>query len=168
VPPRKRSVALFPTARDTDAELDAQLEQSVPDAFDPGYEGHKLRISGVPWPEVAKHIGAGTGERAMRVVSAYLQKAAAAQSATNMQEAMQLQLDRYEAIVRAYWSPAIDDRDEKAALVVLRALERLDRLQRLTDGDVAVTKETLVVSADPGEYVKQLQQVVEARTLTRS
>jgi hypothetical protein len=47
--------------------------------------------------------------------------------------------------------------------VVLRALERLDRVLRLTEGEHAASQETLVVSADAETYARQLQQFVEER-----
>jgi hypothetical protein len=168
MPARTRKPTIAPTLKVTDAELDTRLAESVPSAFDPGYEGHMLRVAGTPWREIAEKIGAPGPEQAQRIVSTYLSKAARAQSTGQMQEALQTQVDRYEAILRSWWGPATTERDEKAALVVLRAMERLDRVLRLTDGDVTVTKETLVVSADPSEYVKQLQEVVESRTPKRS
>jgi hypothetical protein len=167
MPARTRKPTIVPTPTITDAELDARLAESVPDTFDPGYEGHRLRVAGMPWRDIAEKIGAPGPEQAQRTVSAYLSKAARSQSTAQMQEALQTQLDRYEAILHSWWGPATTERDEKAALVVLRTMERLDRVLRLTDGDLTVTKETLVVSADPSEYVKQLQEVVDSRTSKR-
>jgi hypothetical protein len=160
-PARKRRAPK--SRRDDDADLDAQLTQLVPDVADPGYEGHKLRVQGYSWVEIAKAIGSSTPRGAVTVVSRYLQDAAKAQSATQLQEALQTQVDRYEAILKAWWPAALDDLDEKAATVVLRTLERLDRVLRIVDGDVSVSRETIVVSANPAEYVKQLQGVVAAR-----
>lgn len=177
MPPRTRKPTIKPTPQHTDKELDAQLVENVPDTFAPGYEGHQLRVAGIPWADIAKQIGSPTPRAAMDTVSRYLQEAARAQSANQQQEALQTQLARYEAVLRAWWPAATDGvevidesgtkirkLDEKAALVVLRAMERLDRLLRVADSDVVISKETLVISADPAEYIKQLQEVVEART----
>lgn len=147
----------------SDAELDGQLIEAVPDAFSPGYEGYMLRVAGAPWAEVANAIGSPSQQAAVATVSAYLRTVAAAQSAQQQQEAMQLAVDRYETVLREWWVAGTKGKDDKAAGIVLRALERLDRLQRLTDGDMVVTKETIVVSADRDEYIRQLQQVVEDR-----
>ena len=73
------------------------------------------------------------------------------------------QITRYEAVLAAWWEKATTGHDEKAANVVLRALERLDKVLRLDKGEHAVSQETLVISADPEAYAKQLQQVVEER-----
>jgi hypothetical protein len=78
-------------------------------------------------------------------------------------EYFQTEIDRYEAVLAAWWERGTTGHDEKAANIVLRTLERLDRVLRLTDGKHAVSQETLVISADPEAYAKQLQQVVEER-----
>jgi len=78
-------------------------------------------------------------------------------------EYLQTQIERYEAVLSAWWDRATTGHDEKAANVVLRTLERLDKVLRLDKGEHAVSQETLVVSADPEAYAKQLQQVVEER-----
>ena len=78
-------------------------------------------------------------------------------------EYLQTQIDRYEAILAKWWDRATTGHDAKAANIVLRALERLDRVLRLGDGEHAVSQEALVVSADPETYARQLQQFVEER-----
>lgn len=149
--------------RGTDADLDAQLVDNTADAIDPGYDGHMMRVAGVPWAQIARRIGSPTPAAAMATVSKYLSEAAKAQSAQHMQEALQTQVDRYEQILQAWWPQATDLLDEKAATVVLRALERLDRVLRLTDSEMPVSRETIVVSGNPEEYVKQLKAVVQDR-----
>ena len=78
-------------------------------------------------------------------------------------EYLQTQIDRYEQVLSKWWDRAINGHDAKAANVVLRTLERLDRVLRLTEGEHAVSQETLVVSADPETYARQLQHFVEER-----
>lgn len=73
------------------------------------------------------------------------------------------QIDRYERILATWWERATAGHDGKAANIVLRTLERLDKLLRLTEGDHAVSQESIVISANPEAYVAQLQQVVEER-----
>lgn len=177
MPPRVRKPRPKAVSVDTDKELDAQLAEYVPQVIDPGYDGHLLRIAGLPWAEVAARIGASSARSAMQSVSKYLQQAARSQSAVQQQEALQTQLDRYETILRYWWDAATvgvevtlengqttRHPDKEAAFVVLRTMERMDRLQKLADSDVTVTKETLVISADPAEYIKQLKEVVAERT----
>lgn len=152
-----------PIALNSDAELDALLEENTPSAVDAGYQGHLLRVAGLPWAAVAAQIGSPSTRAAVHTVGQYLQRAAAAQSAQHMQEALQTQVDRYETILAAWWQAGTAGQDEKAARVLLSTLERLDRIERLVDGEVIVTRETLVVSADEGSYVRQLQGVVAER-----
>ena len=147
----------------TDAHLDARIAEVSGEVFDAPYEAYLLRMKGVPWPEVAKQTGYGSGNSVAMAVSVYLQKAALAQSAQHLQEALQLQIDRYERVLHEWWELGTTGHDEKAAMIVLRALERLDRVQRITEGDTIVTKETLVISADPDEYVRQLQEAWETQ-----
>lgn len=73
------------------------------------------------------------------------------------------QVDRYERILASSWERATTGRDWRAAMIVLRALERLDKLLRLGDGEHSVSTESVVISANPEEYAKQLRQVVEDR-----
>jgi hypothetical protein len=163
MPPRKKK-PLVDVPQDTDSELDAQLAEHAPDVIDPGYDGHRMRVAGVPWSEIATKIGSSSASGAMQVVSRYLTAAAKAQSASQMQEALMTQVDRYETILHSWWELATTGKDEKAATVVLRAMERLDRILRLADGEVSISRETIVVSANPEEYVKQLQGVVSERS----
>ena len=44
---------------------------------------------------------------------------------------LQTQIDRYEQVLSKWWDRAINGHDAKAANIVLRALERLDRVLRL-------------------------------------
>jgi len=161
--PRKPRVRKMKVDRGGDADLDDRLVDSTPTVIDPGYDAHMMRVAGRPWAEIAQKIGSATPSAAMYVVSRYLQEAAKHQSAQHMQEALQTQVDRYETVLRSWWKLATDGHDEKAAGVVLRAMERLDRVLRLTDGDVTVSRETVVVAADPASYVEQLKQVVADR-----
>jgi len=141
----------------------AAIEAASPaaDAFDPAYEAHMLRVSGLPWDEVAGATGYATPGAAARAVSSYLSKAAANQSSQHLQEALQTQVDRYEKVLSSWWTLGTTGKDEKAAGVVLRALERLDRLLKLTDADTVVTRETLVISADRDEYIAQLKALTD-------
>lgn len=76
---------------------------------------------------------------------------------------LQMQVDRYEKVLFEWWDRATTGHDVRAANVVLRTLERLDDLLRLTKGDHAPSQESVVIAADHDAYVKQLQQVVEQR-----
>lgn len=62
------------------------------------------------------------------------------------------------------WERATTGQDARAANIVLRTLEKLDRLLHLGEGDRARTsQEAIVLSADPEGYLRELQQLVEDR-----
>jgi hypothetical protein len=152
-------VSLVPT----DADRDRRVAEAAPAAFDPPYEAFKLRQAGVPWIEVARQTGYPTPGAATIAVSHWLGKAAAQQSAQHQQEALQLAVSRYEKILQEWWLLGTTGHDEKAAGILLRTLQQLDRVQKLTDPEVQITRETLVISADPAEYVKQLKAAAAER-----
>jgi len=114
---------------------------------------------GSSYDEIAEQLGYANRGSAWKAVDRGLR----VQRDLRADEYLQTQIDRYEAILARWWDRATTGHNAKAANVVLRALERLDRVLRLTEGEHAVSQETLVVSADPEAYAKQLQQVVEER-----
>ena len=141
--------------------LDSEFTPS--EVFDAAYKAHMARVGGATWEEAAKASGYPSAMAAGRAVTSYLQRAAANQSAQHLQEALQTQVARYEKVLSSWWQLGTDGHDDKAAMVVLRALERIDRILKLTDGDVQVTRETLVISADPDEYVAQLKAMTDGK-----
>jgi hypothetical protein len=143
------------------AVVDSEFSPSP--TFDAAYEAHMVRVAGGTWEDAAKACGYPTAMAAGRAVTSYLQRAAAAQSAQHLQEALQTQVTRYEKVLSSWWQLGTTGHDDRAAMVVLRALERIDRILKLTDGDVAVTRETLVISADKNEYVAQLKALTDGK-----
>jgi hypothetical protein len=142
--------------------MDSQYTPS--DTFDAAYKAHMARVAGKSWEDAAKAAGYPSAMSAARAVTSYLQRAAANQSAQHQQEALQTQVTRYETVLASWWQLGTTGHDDKAAMVVLRALERIDRVLKLTDSDVAVTRETLVISADPDEYVRQLKEMTDGKS----
>jgi hypothetical protein len=150
--------------RSPEAQMEVIDKEYTPSpVFDAAYEAQMARVAGKTWEETAKATGYPSPMAAARAVSSYLQRAAANQSAQHLQEALQTQVTRYETVLASWWQLGTTGHDDKAAMVVLRALERIDRVLKLTDGDTAVTRETLVVSADPDEYVAQLKAMTEGK-----
>ena len=145
----------------TDTERDAEVVLAADGmAFDPAHEAHKLRITGMPWREVAHKTGYPTADAAAGAVARYLQKAAGNMTAEQQHHALTLQIDRYEAILNNWWEAGAGaGRDDSAATIVLRTMAQLDKIQRLGEPDVVVSKETIVISADPEEYVRQLKEM---------
>ncbi len=118
-----------------------------------------LHNEGLSYEDVADELGfAGRGS-AWKAVDHGLR----AERDERANDYLQTQVDRYEAILAAWWEKATRGHDAKAALVGLRALERLDKVLGLGHGEHSSPQETMVISADPEAYVRQLQQVVEER-----
>ena len=118
-----------------------------------------LHGEGCSFDEIAEQLGYSNRGSAWKAVDRGLR----VQRDLRADEYLQTQIDRYEAVLATWWEKATTGQDAKAANIVLRTLERLDKVLRLGDGDIVASRETLVVSANPKEYAKQLQQVVEER-----
>jgi hypothetical protein len=127
------------------------------------YAAHLLRMQGVSWRDVAQQVGYASISAASGAVSNYLSRAAAARSTAQAQEALQTQVDRYEAVLSHWWEAGTSGHNKDAAAVLLRTLSQLDRILRLGDNEVTVNMNTVVISADRDEYIAGLQAVVEAR-----
>lgn len=135
---------------------------AVPEVFDPAYEAWKLRQQGLAWIEVAKQTGYATTPAAKLAVSTFLQQANLERATEQRAEALQLSIDRYEAVINAYWSAAVTERKAEAAAVILRAMAQSDRVQRLAEDEISVTApRTIVIAGTPEAYVAKLQAVVE-------
>ena len=114
---------------------------------------------GCSYDEISEQLGYANRGSAWKAVDRGLR----VQRDLRADQYLQTQIDRYEAILARWWDRAINGHDAKAANIVLRTLERLDRVLRLTEGEHAVSQESIVVSADPAAYSRQLQHVVEER-----
>jgi hypothetical protein len=121
--------------------------------------GIELHDAGHSYDEIAHELGYSGRGAAWKAIDRGLR----AQRDLRAGDYLTTQIDRYEAILRQWWEAGTTGHDAKAANILLRTLERLDRVLRLTDGEHAVSQETLVISADPEAYARQLQQVVGER-----
>src|SRR4051794_24694075 len=104
-----------------------------------------LHGEGGSYDEIAEELGYSNRGAAWKLVD----RGVRAQRDLRADEYLQLQIDRYEAVLATWWSRATTGHDGKAALVVLRALERLDKVLHVTEGDHAISQESVVISADP-------------------
>ena len=145
------------------------------DVFDPAYEAHKLRMRGMPWREVAIRTGYDSESAAVLAVGHYVSKAATAIDIAQKREALAMQLQRYEAVLDAWWSAgvppttasgvALASLDEKAANVVLKTLAQIDKLHHFdTEESGTAAPEVIVIGGDPAQYAAGLRAVVEAES----
>jgi hypothetical protein len=134
----------------------------TPAVFEPAYEAHRLRLTGLPWREDAGLTGYATDATCMMSVTAYLQRAALAQTADMARLALTTELDRLDAQQSRWWTKALDG-DEKAANVVLKIIAQRSRLLGLEDADrrAGSTARTIVITGSAEEYVAQLREITE-------
>ena len=92
------------------------------------HEAHQLRLGGTPWPEVARAVGYINAQVAQMAVNAYLQKAVAERATVDRQLALQLELDRLDALHAALW-PAALRCDLRAVNLILQISDRRARLE---------------------------------------
>lgn len=115
----------------------------------------ELRIAGYSYEQIAQVLGFANRASACKSVNNGLR----ARRDGLAGEYLQLQIDRYETILRAWWDKATTGGEVKAANMVLHALERIDRLLRLERAEMDVAPETVVISADPVQYVEDLKRL---------
>lgn len=119
----------------------------------------ELHAEGRSFDEISGQLGYANRSAAWKAVDRGLRAERGARAADYFQR----QLDRYAAITDAWWDAATAGRDPKAANVVLRVLERLEKLLRLDDRDQTTEGETIVISADPAQYVEDLKHIDQER-----
>ncbi len=143
-------------------KLAAVPEPAVTVVFEPAYEAHRLRLSGLPWREVAGLTGYSSDVAAINAVTTYLQRAAIGQSAEQARLALATELDRLDALQVAWWPRALDG-DASAANVVLKVIAQRARLLGLEDPDrrTATGPRTIIITGNAEEYVSQLREIAE-------
>ena len=118
-----------------------------------------LYAEGHSYDDIAEELGYSHRGSAWKAVD----RALRAERDLRAGDYLQTQVDRYEAVLCRWWEQATTGLDPRAANVVLRVMERLDKLLRLGDGGPVGAPETIVISGSPDEYVKQLREAVESR-----
>lgn len=137
-------------------------------AVEPAHEAYLARLSGLPWRAVARKVGYVSATTARLAVKNYLERAAFDRSEDERREALELAIERSEAVLAAWWGKATEGHDKDAAALVLRTLDQLSRLQRLESQDAAPAARTIVIAGSPEEYAAQLRQVLERRKAAKA
>lgn len=129
--------------------------------FDPAYEAHRLRLTGMNWREVAKLTGYGSEASAKVAVTAYIQRAAMLQSEEQARVALATELERMDALTESWWGEG--QRDEKAANVLLRISAQRTRLYEMLFASKEATSSprTIVITGDSEDYIAGLRAIVE-------
>ena len=143
----------------------------------PAYEVHQLRMQGVPWREATELLGYASETAAKMAVPAYLARAATEIDTDQKREALQTQLDRYEAVLRAWWkqgttpvdvvvgTQVVQVMDDRAAATVLKTLAQIDKLYNFgADESGMKAAEIIVIGGTPEQYTAGLKALAEAET----
>lgn len=166
-PPAKKAPAKRPARKATDKTpagttraLTVVGSETV--VFEPAAEAYQLHLTGVAWPEVAAKTGYADGRAANVAVVRYLQKGIAERSDEQRQAAVQLELDRLDALQQPYWSPALHG-DLDAANFVLKVIAQRGKFLKIGETEEKDTApRTLIISGDSANYVAKLKQMIEA------
>jgi len=136
----------------------ASLEVEV---FEPAYEAHKLRLTGMGWRDVARLTGYADEDTAERSVAYYLSKAAAEMTQEMRQAALRTALDRYDELLQAWWSRALR-LNPVAVNGVLKLLAQRAKLEGLEATDeTPKTSQTIVITGNSEEYVTRLKALAD-------
>jgi len=138
------------------------MGHSDPDdeTFDPRYEAHRLRLTGMPWKQVAARTGYMNETTCMLAVKGYLQSAALTLSNQQKAEALATEIARLDELQSAWWQSALLQ-DEKAANVVLKIIAQRSRLLGLEVDEKAeqTGNKTILVMGGTREYTKALKNL---------
>jgi hypothetical protein len=145
-------------------EAEIADEVGFVEVVDPAHEAFQLRMTGLPWREVAVRTGYRTEANATMAVRRYLARGAADRHVDERAEDYRLAIERHEAVLAAWWDKANVDLNPKAAIIVLRCLNQLNVLQRLTEPEVSVKSEqTIVIAGSPEQYAAKMRAIAEGR-----
>jgi hypothetical protein len=127
--------------------------------FDPAGAAHRLRVDGIAWSDIALATGYSSAAVCQMAVTAYLQKAAVRRTPEQQQAALQLELDRLDALQRGCWLAATngDVKSAHLALKIIAERARLLGLDRIPEGGQSTT---IVIGGTTEEYIAGLKQVV--------
>lgn len=122
---------------------------------------HKMRIAGATWKEAADAVGYNSPTSAQVEVKKMLQTVGLRQLTERRQEAFDLEDDRLESLHFTYWGRAMAG-DDKAADIVLKIIGqrmRLWGLDQMHTTPATTGKQTIVISAEPQEFIRDLKIV---------
>jgi hypothetical protein len=136
------------------------------EAFDPAHEAHRLRVDGIAWSDIALATGYSSAAVCQMAVTAYLQKAAVRRTPEQQQAALQVELDRLDALQRGCW-PAATTGDVKSAQLALKIIVERAKLLGLDRISEDAQPSTLVIAGSEQEYIAGLKQVIAATDSTQ-
>jgi hypothetical protein len=159
-PARKTAAKKAPATRTSTSRRKPSASPEV-EVFEPAYEAHKLRLTGMGWRDVARLTGYADEDTAERSVAYYLSKAAAEMTQEMRQAALRTALDRYDELLQAWWSRALR-LNPVAVNGVLKLLAQRAKLEGLEATDeTPKTSQTIVITGNSEEYVTRLKALAD-------
>lgn len=122
------------------------------------YAAHQLRLGGLPWAVVAEKAGYANAASANVEVKAFLQRAALHRDSALREEALNLEMDRLDALQAAAWGAAMTG-DLKAIDSCLRVMGHRAKLLGLEYREEASVTRTIVVTGSTEQYVQTLKAI---------
>jgi hypothetical protein len=120
----------------------------------------QLKIAGATWDDIAKALGYESGESARTTVT----KAKRVRSKEEMEDILDLELDRLDLLQLAQWRMAIHGDHKSAALVLQIMAMRAKYLgleKKPNEGPQVTNNAAFFIGGSSEEYVEQLQKARE-------
>lgn len=116
-----------------------------------------LHLAGVDLRTIAEQVGYADHSAAGKAIDRAIEESIAREKAS-IDELRRREVMRYDRLQAAFWTPAVKDRDKKAADVVLKCIAGRERLQGLAaptklEHSGEVTTEYRIVGIDPEDLV---------------
>lgn len=137
-------------------------EQAGTDEVARANSAQKLLVSGHTWSEIAEMTGYLNAADAQMSVRRMRQQAALRLDADLRAEILDLEMDRLNEIIKAYWPTAMAGEVKHAELVlkVIAQQARMLGLEELHTQAVQSTK-TIIIAGNSEEYARALQSIAE-------
>ena len=129
------------------------------ETFDAAHEAHQLRLTGMPWREVARLTGYATEDSVQLAVQAYLQRAVLERSKEQRAAALATELARLDALTLAYWQKAIGGDLDAAKYVLAVSAQRAKYEGLEVKEETATTSQTIVITGNTDEYIGALKRL---------
>lgn len=119
-----------------------------------------LRVAGASWKDIAEALGYQNADTAQIAVS----KARRERSKAEMEDLIDLELERLDMLQVVQWGPAINgDRDAGRFILQVMAhrMKLLGLEKKPNEANTGTTNTAIFIGGDQSEYVKQLQAARE-------
>lgn len=121
----------------------------------------QLRMAGASWDECAKALGYESGESTRNAVKSAKRK----RSKEEMEDILDIELERLDTLQLAHWRMATVGQDAKAASLVLQIMNMRMKLLGLekkpNEAQQVTTNAAFFIGGDSANYVDQLKQARE-------